>query len=253
MRRASWLLISIAGLLVAGPVLARQDEPDLHPVPSLSVRGDAQVFTTPDEATVRLGVVAQAPTAGEAQAEVNRKANAILAAIERLGVPRERIQTSELQLYPVYSQEQPVPQSSGAREPRIVGYRASNVVSVRLAELDKVGPVVDAGLGAGANQVEGVGFGLRSDLAVRQQALREAAAEARHKADAFAEALGVRIVELLEAVEGGVQVGVPRFAAARMAMESMAADQTAVAPGQVAVDATVTLTYRVAPGAAPRP
>ncbi len=254
MRRTAWMAAVAAGLLAAAaPALAHEEDNGDHVVPSLTVQGDAQVQAAPDEATVRLGVVAQAATAKDAQGEVSRVAGAVLAAIGRLGVPRERIQTSELQLFPVYSEAPPRPESALEREPRIVGYRASNVVSVRLAELDKVGPVVDAGLGAGANQVEGVSFGLRSDLAARQQALREAAVEARRKADAMAEALGVDIVELLEAVEGGVQVVRPRFAAARMAMEAMDASATPVAPGQISVDASVSLTFRIAPGAPARP
>jgi hypothetical protein len=252
MRRAAWILA--VAVAVAGPALGQESGRGLRPppVPWLTVQGDARVQAAPDEATVRLGVVAQAPTAGAAQAEVNRVANAVLAAVGRLGVPRERIQTSELQLFPVYSQEpQPVPERAG--EPRITGYRATNAVSVRLDQLDKVGPVVDAGLGAGANQVEGVSFGLRSDLAARQQALREAAAEARQKAQALAAALGVELVELLEAAEGGTQVVTPRFAMARMAADTLEMQATPVAPGQIAVDASVTLTFRIAPAAAPRP
>jgi len=251
MRQAAWFLA--VTLAVAGPALGQETGGGFRPppVPSLTVQGDARVQAAPDEATVRLGVVAQAPTAGAAQAEVNRVANAVLTAVGRLGVPRERIQTSELQLFPVYSQEPPGPERAG--EPRITGYRATNAVSVRLDQLDKVGPVVDAGLGAGANQVEGVSFGLRSDLAARQQALREAAAEARQKAQALAAALGVELVELLEAAEGGTQVVTPRFAMARMAADTLQMEATPVAPGQIAVDASVTLTFRIAPAAAARP
>ena len=216
--------------------------------------GDGQVQTAPDEATVRLGVVAQRPTAREAQGEVNRIANAVLAAIGKLGVPREQIQTSELQLYPVYAQDTPPPERGVPAEPRIVGYRATNVVSVRLEKLDLIGPVVDAGLEAGANQVEGVNFGLRGGArrppagAARRRPTRE-----RQKAEALADALGVRLVGLLEVAEGGAQVITPRFANVRMAMESAQMDTTPVSPGQVSVEATVTLTYRIEPGASPRP
>jgi uncharacterized protein YggE len=120
--------------------------------------------------------------------------------------------------------------------------------------MDQVGPAVDAGLGAGANQVEGVSFGLRDELAARQQALAQAAAGARQKAQALATALGVQLGELLEAAEGGAQVVVPRFAMARMASESLAMDTTTpVSPGQITVEATVTVTYRIAGAAPARP
>ena len=251
MRRAAFFLLAavVAGL---APAWAHEEGEGTYPVPSLTVQGTGQVQTAPDEATVRLGVVAQRPTAREAQGEVNRIANAVLAAIGKLGVPREQIQTSELQLYPVYSQDAP-PERGVPAEPRIVGYRATNVVSVRLEKLDLIGPVVDAGLEAGANQVEGVNFGLRGALAARQQALRQAADAGSKKAEALADALGVRLVGLLEVVEGGVQMFTPRVANVRMAMESAQMDTTPISPGQVSVEATVTLTYRIEPGASPRP
>ena len=104
MRRAAFFLLA-AIAAVAPPAWAHEEGEGTHPVPSLTVQGTGQVQTAPDEATVRLGVVAQRPTAREAQGEVNRIANAVLAAIGKLGVPREQIQTSELQLYPVYAQD----------------------------------------------------------------------------------------------------------------------------------------------------
>ncbi len=253
-RTARFLAMTAALALPAAPVLAHEEGAGHPAVPALSVRGEARVQAAPDEATVRLGVVAQAATAREAQEEVNRTAGAILAAVGRLGVPRERIQTAELQLFPIYAQEPPAPESGMPREPRIVGYRATNVVSVRLLELDRIGPVVDSGLGAGANQVEGVSFGLRDELAARRQALTAAAAAARQKAQTLAAALGVQLGELLEVAEGGAQVVVPRFAAARMAAESLAMDTaTPVSPGQITVEAVVTVTYRIAGAAAARP
>ncbi|MGH2627411.1 MAG: SIMPL domain-containing protein [Anaerolineales bacterium] len=239
------LVAAWAVLFSPPPAWAHEEGPDHEPVPSLTVQGTGRALVAPDEATVRLGVVAQRPTAREAQGEVNRIANAVLAAIGGLGVARERIQTSELQLYPVYSQEIPRPEPTVPAEPRIVGYRAANVVSVRLEEMEKIGPVVDAGLEAGANQVEGVSFGLRSDLAARQQALRQAATEARQKAEALADALGVRLLGLLQVAEGGVSVVTPRFASARMAMEVAQDVSTPVSPGQISVEAHVTLTYRL--------
>ncbi|HEX5760279.1 MAG TPA: SIMPL domain-containing protein [Thermoanaerobaculia bacterium] len=251
MRRAA--LILMLAMAVVPPAWAHEEDRDVHPVPALTVQGTGQVQAPPDEATVRLGVAAQRPTAREAQGEVNRIANAVLAAIGGLGVPREQIQTSELQLYPVYAQDAQPPERGLATEPRVVGYRAVNVVSVRLEKLDLIGPVVDAGLEAGANQIEGVSFGLRAAIAARQQALRQAADAARQKAEALAEALGVRLAGLLEVAEGGVSIVTPRFANTRMAMESAQMDMTPVSPGQVSIDASVTLTYRIEPGAAPRP
>ena len=93
------------------------------------------------------------------------------------GVRPEGIQTSELTLSPTYAPA-PRPQPGETPQaPRVSGYAASNVVSIALEKLDQVGPLIDAGLAAGANRLEGVAFGLRHDEAARQAALRQAVGE----------------------------------------------------------------------------
>lgn len=233
------LALALTAPLSAQPV-AREGTAE-PVVPVLSVQGSGSSRVDPDEATVRLGVLAQTPTAQAAMQQVNQTANAILAAVRKLGIADKDIQTSELNLSPVYAQP---PQDRGG-EPRISGYQASNVVSIRLTKMDQVGPAVDAGLGAGANRLDGVSFGLQNDEAARADALAKAAVSARTKAAALAKALNVRLAEIVEAVEGGVTVFTP--VRSRMAMEAMAADSTAVSAGQVGVDASLTLRYRIEP------
>lgn len=213
-------------------------------VPVLTVSADGEARVSPDEATVRLGVTAQAPTAREAQDKVNRTAGAILDAVRKLGIAADHIQTSELNLGPVYGQGRP---DREPQEPKIVGYQASNVVSVRVEQLDKVGPVIDAGLGAGANRLEGVMFGLRDDRRARAEALTHAVEEARAKADALARALKVRLVRILEVAEGGIAVSPQPYFKGRMAMESSAMADTPVSGGQVGVSASVTVRWEIAP------
>jgi len=219
--------------------LQRPDAPP--PPPVLVVSGTAEVFVAPDQATVRLGIVRQSANAQAAQEQASAAAQEILNAIGKVGVPSSQIQTMRLVLSPVYA-----PRSPDSRDaPRIVAYNATNTVSVRLENLSQVGPVIDAGLKAGANQLEGVQFGLRNDLPSRQQALKDAVEVARGKAMTMAEALRVNLVEVLEASEGGVSIISERVEpfAARTAL---AAD-TPVSPGQIQVNATVTIRYRIAP------
>lgn len=234
------LLLSTLAL----PLGAQMPEPTPHdPIPSILVNGNGEVRTAPDEAVVRLGVVAQEPSAREAQNEASRIADAILSAVAGLGVERSAIQTSQLYLTPVY--EQGGPRQQVPTEPRIIAYRASNTVSIRLDDLTKIGPVIDAGIDSGSNQVEGVSFQLRDDREARQEAMRRAVEEARGKARAMADALEVSLGAVLEAQEGGYSIDRPQFAQTRMmAMESSMAD-TPVAPGQVTVSASVTLRYRI--------
>lgn len=103
--------IALAILLAAAP-----QRNEAAPPPQLVVTGNAEILVAPDEATVRLGIVRQAPTAQAAQDQVNTLAREILNAIEKAGVAKTQIRTSRLILNPVYA-----PRSPEAREaPRIV-------------------------------------------------------------------------------------------------------------------------------------
>jgi uncharacterized protein YggE len=240
------IAVSVISLALAAPLVAQTPRPGSEErsmdIPVLTVSGSGQARVAPDEATIRLGVLAQAPTAREAQERVNRIAGAILDAVRKLGIPAERIQTTGLNLGPQYAQGRTADQG-----PRITGYQASNTVSILVDDLARVGPVIDAGLAAGANNLDGVEFGLRNDAAARAAALTDAVREARGKAEALAKALKVRLVEIVEVAEGNVAVSPPPFRARGMAIAAEAMTATPVSAGQVGVDATVTVRWRIAP------
>lgn len=242
------VMVVVALLVGTVSVGAPTPEEEMAEVPTLEVHGSAEVRAEPDEATVRLGFLAQEPTAREAQTRANEIAAGILEGLAKLDIPQSEVQTSELRLNPVYASPQPRPVGSeGPREPEIVAYQATNVVTVRLTDLSRVGPAIDAGLEAGANRLEGVSFGLQDDLPVRAEALRRAVGEARTKAQAIAEALGVELGEVREVSEGGVSVRLPRFSEgmAMMRSEVAASASTPVAAGQITVSADVSIRYRI--------
>ena len=229
-------------LLVSFVIPSFAQRPENPPPPVLVVSGNAQILAAPDEATVRLGVVRQASAAQPAQDQANAVSQQILNAIGKAGVLAQQIQTSRLVLSPVYA-----PRGPEARDaPRIVGYSASNVVTVRLEDLSLIGPVIDAGLKAGANQLEGVQFGLRNDLPSREQALRQAVNEARSKAQIMADALGVKLIDVLEVLEGGISVAPLNGTIGRLTVAAMDAVPTPVSAGQLEVHANVTIRYRIA-------
>lgn len=211
--------------------------------PVITVVGNAEVEADPDKATVRLGVVRQATTAQLAQDQANTIAKEILAAVGRTGVTAQNIQTSRLVLSPVYAPRRP----DSNDPPRIVAYNASNAIAVDLQDLALVGPVIDAGLKAGANELQGVNFGIKDDLAARERAIRQAVMEGRRKAQVIAEAMGVKLLEVLEVSEGGVSIApkAEMYRGAPMAMLAAADVSTPVSPGQMTVSASVTIRYRI--------
>ena len=230
-------LVPMLALVAASVPLLAQTATE---APVLRVQGSAEIRVVPDLAVVRLGVANEAPTAQEAQQAVNEASDAILDAVRRAGIDERNVQTVRLVLSPIYSSRRP----NDTQEPRIVGYRASNTVSVRAEDLSFVAPVIDAALEAGANQLEGVSFGLQDDQAIKQQALRQAIEEAHGKADAMAAALGVELDAIISVTEEPGFVREPMMEMSRaMALQSNA--QTSVSPGQVVVRASVSIEYRL--------
>jgi uncharacterized protein YggE len=237
--------IVLAFFLLRGVTLQAQVPPQQNPpVPVLVVNGESQISVAPDQATVRLGILKQQPTADAAQSQANMVAQEILNAITKTGVSASQIRTSRLTLNPVHAQRR-----DSFEPPRIVAYSAQNVVTVTVQDLAKVGPVIDAGLKAGANELLGVNFELKNDLAARQQALKQAVTEARKKAETMAEAMDIKLGGALEVVEGGASV-VPQpfpYAGAEAFAARAAADiaPTPVSPGELEVHANVMVRYRI--------
>ena len=184
-------LLPIIAILISAPACATKSEPRLSRV---MVTGEADVQTPPDTALLVISVITQHQRALEAQQQNARKSEAVMRAVKEAEGNAE-IKTSDYSLQPQ--------RNWNGSMPRIVGYEARNSVTVTTGALDKVGAVIDAATGAGANSVENVSFTLRESNAARGQTLAEASKQAMAKAQAMAQALGGRVVRVIEEREGG--------------------------------------------------
>ena len=209
---------------------------------TLTVGGHGEVSVAPDRAVLRLGAVAQAAKASEAQKQVNQVVQNIIKGIKSLGVADKNIATIDLSIYPVYGNQPPEPQEQ-TTQPVIRGYRASNIIRVEIEKLESLGDVIDAGLNAGANRIEGLSFDLKDDGESRAQALRLATEEADAKADAIARAMGVEIVGIKQISEAGINLVRPQMDSGPVFSARAAA--TPVQAGQVRVEASLTVSYYI--------
>ncbi|MBX3485781.1 SIMPL domain-containing protein [Phenylobacterium sp.] len=204
---------------------------------NLSAYGETRV--APDMATIALGVMTEGKTAAEAmQANAARMAT-VMASLRKAGIADKDIQTSNLNLNPQYRYQENQP-------PLLVGYQASNNVTITVHDLKRLGAAVDASVGAGANQVNGVAFGL-DDPTAAENAAREAAVKAlAAKADLYARATGHRISRLVSLSEGGGYSAPPPMPMERFAMPALAKDAgTPISGGELKVRIDVSGLYEL--------
>ncbi len=203
--------------------------------PSIRTTGEAEVIVQPDRALIDIGVVTQANTSQAAVEQNAKKVEAVLAQLRQLLGAKADIKTISYTVTPQYK----YPKEGGERS--ITGYTATNIVRVTIDDLTQAGKAIDAATQAGANRIQSLRFTLKDERTVQEQALREAALDARKKADALAAALDLRITRVLSVNESSPVVRPVRSVA--FAREDAAT--TPIEPGTIEIRATVELTVEV--------
>jgi uncharacterized protein YggE len=205
--------------------------------PRLVVEGRGEVAVVPDMATVTVTVLREAEAAEAAMSAASEAASAVLGRIEAAGVDARDVQTGQVDLQPVWDH------SDRQDRPRVTGYAARNVLTVRVRDLGALGGLLDAVVSDGANMLDGLSFGLNEPRPVEDEARRAAFADAMAKATLYAEAAGMTLGPILSLSEGDAM---PRPGPTMM-MEAAQARSVPIAPGEVTQTITVTLEVELAP------
>lgn len=238
--------LAFAGVLIAAAFLATpasaQTAPQI-PQRTLSLTGEGEVKSPPDIAVISAGVVSEAKTAREALTLNNETMASVLQTIEAAGVAKRDIQTSSFSVQPKYKYAKRA--GNGEQEPpRITGYAVSNSVTVIARDLAKLGPVLDAVVSSGVNQMNGLSFSIAEPAPLRNKARKMAVAEARIRAELYAQAAGVSLGKILSISEaGGHRPPQPAFR--RAALESAAADSVPIAQGQQSIQMQVNIVWEI--------
>jgi uncharacterized protein len=192
-------MTSVLALVVALVVAAGCATPTVraHRANVITVTGRGEAAVAPDTALVRLGAETRRPTLAEATTEVAQRMTTVLERVKALGVSDKDIATVRYSVEPI----QP-PRSPETEPARIVGYRVSNVVQLKVREVAAAGRVVDAAVAAGANLILGVSFTREDRMAAEAAARERAVASARAAASELARAAGVSLGRLLSLREG---------------------------------------------------
>ena len=230
MRHLATLLLAIAlAIPLAGVAFAADPA-------RITVTGEGRVDAAPDMATITLGVTSQGTTAATAMAANSDALAQVLANLKAAGIADRDLQTTGLALNPNWQSD------DNGSNPRIVGYVASNMLTVRVRALTGLGAALDAAVKDGANTVDGLSFGLADPEPVLDEARKRAVADATHRALLLTEAAGVSLGAVVAISESGGS-----FAPAPMFGKSadMTASAVPVASGEVSLWASVTMVWNI--------
>jgi uncharacterized protein YggE len=222
-------VVLVALLAGAGGAIGAPDQ--LKPGHSIVVTGQGSVKTVPDRAQISLGVATDAKSAAAALRGNAAEMAKVIAAIKAQGTLAADIQTDQVSLSLRF----------GDDGDAVVGYTATNTVSVIVRSIAKVGPLIDAAVDAGANQVYGPNLVRSDQQALYRAAMRAAISNARMKAAAIAKAAGLNLRRITDVVESGGPAPLPVDA-----KTALPATGTPIESGTQLVQATLTVTFAVA-------
>ena len=199
--------------------------------------GEGIVKRAPDRAWVTIAAESRAKTPAEAQ-KLNADAmSAVMQKLKGVGLPAEAIRTAAYELQPEFDYAN--------NRQTLRGYVARNAVEVRVDDLPKLGEVLDVAVGAGATSVSGIRFDLKDRASAEQTALQRAVADARAQADTAAQAAGMKVERVVRIeVHRDASMPPPRPMMAMRAEMAVSAEPP-IAPGELEVRATVTMTAAI--------
>lgn len=191
----------------------------------ISVTAEGEATIAPDLAVVSLSVTGNGRELEPTRQDVLTRSSSVLSAVRALGIADADLQAPDISVHPEYDY---------TKGQKLVGYRATRSMTVRVRDLEKLGPVLDRVVKAGANEVHGAEMRASDPSAAEHAALRSAVGSARQKAEVIAEAAGVKPGSL-QRLEEEPQSGGPSPVFRQMEMAAASDAVTEVAPGELAV------------------
>jgi uncharacterized protein YggE len=227
----------VSCLLAAAPLSAAAAQQNIAGT-RLDVVATGEVTRVPDIVRISTGVVTQAPTASAAIAQNAQQMASVRAALKRAGIADRDIQTSALNLNPDYRHD------NAGRAPTLIGYRASNEVSVRFRDIANTGKIIDALVTQGANQINGPMLSIEKPEAALDEARTVALQKARARAEIYARALGKRVGRIVSVSEAGGQFR-PMAMMRESAGAAMDVASTSIDPGEQTLSVSLSVTFEL--------
>jgi hypothetical protein len=226
--------IAVATLAIAGAATGARTAEDKRMERTITISASAQVAAEPDLARLSSGVTSEADTAREALNRNTEAMRKLIAGLKTLGIDAKDIQTGQFQVEPRYTNPR------DGKPPAINGYRVVNTVNVVARDLKRLGEVLDQLVTLGSNQMQGLQFDVSKAETLKDEARKEAIANALRRAKLYAAAAGAEVGAVIAISEEVAHVDHPRpMLRGRAAM----AEAVPVEAGSQLLEARVTVTW----------
>lgn len=224
---------SLAVVLLTVPFIAKADD---DPKRMVIVEGRGSVSTVPDIADIVTGVTNRADTARQALDANNAAMERLIKALNKSGIDEKDIRTSGFNVAPHYEYVKTT------RQRRVAGYQATNQVTVTVRDLKRIGQIIDDVVTAGSNQVRGIQFRVSEPDRLLDQARKSAFADAKRRAELYADAADVDLGKVLHIQESGTRFPQPRMMATSALKE---ARDVPVSPGTQKLSVNVSVRFEL--------
>lgn len=236
-RRTALAITLVLGVLALGGCTTKLVTSDAAtPLNTVTASGTGEASEAPDEAEMSFGITTRSEKADDALDQASNAADKIIAAVKKAGVEGEDVQTQNVSVYPEYREQ------TEGKAPVISDYTASISVRAKIRDIEKVGDVIAAASGAGANQISGPAFTLSDQSPTRDVAIEKAIEDAKHRGEVMAKAAGKSLGAIISVSEAGVSA-IPYYS--RDSLAGDAAQAVAIEPGQLDVTANVTVVFEL--------
>lgn len=231
--------LSVIALFLLMAVQVRAQQQVMPPL--ISVNGIGEVKLEPNEVVINLGVETRETTLDLARKQTDKQAAAIIAYLRKQGVDAKDIQTSYVNLHPVYSGA-----NYGGAKPEF--YMASKTMTIVIRKIGKFDELLSGLYDNGVNRIDGIYFRVSDMEKHRAEARKRAVADAKQKADALTGELGAKVGQVYSVSEHTSGGGPRPMMAKQMMMEAdmMGGDGPSIAGGQVTVTSNVSISFVIA-------
>jgi uncharacterized protein YggE len=232
MTRGLLLALVFCGSGIFGATQAIADGSQTQMRAQMQVQGEGRI----DMARITLGVMQEAKTAAEAMAAMGVAMAAVMAQMTAAGIDPKHVQSGSLRLDPRYENY-----DGGSRKP--VGYAAFADIEVQVFDLEILGAVLDEAVRDGANQMNGLRFDVADKAPHLIAARRAAVADARAKAEVYADAASTQLGVLILVSEGG-NASRPSPMMAEASFDS-ASRSAPIAAGELSINASISMVWEL--------